>query len=100
MSDTNCPVCKKSIRRQYWYDSDVHATVECHEECKDCGYEYSWSYGMCCLAVGDFLIGYGHNVSFNVQRKIWRLFKRHLRKARRSFVRGYRWESHVVGVPQ
>ena len=89
MIETKCPVCKKPIQHRSWYDSDVHMTVETHEECAGCGYECSWSYGRYCLAVGNFLMGYGHDVSFKTQKKIWKRFKRHLRKARRSFVRGY-----------
>jgi len=90
VSTFNCPICKQERYRQSFYDDDLHMTVESWHECKPCGFRDGYSYGSTEMEIRGKIFGWYHGTSMKEQRKVWKRFRRIVRRARRAFNRGYR----------
>lgn len=85
-----CPVCNNKLKCTDYYDSDFHITVEEHERCYRCGYDYEFAYGAYKIMLNnkEFLWSYDtpyierNQMYRKIKKEAWSVQKR-LRRSRK-----------------
>lgn len=87
---SKCPVCKMSLEKQSYYDSDIHMTIEEYEVCKDgCKqYSYQYNYGHWAMELGGTMLVGGYSNSRTRRRKHSFIYKRKIARLRKAYRKG------------